>query len=180
MGFCGGRWFARDLNKDTDETSAVFHGHFVGETPGRILQKGVGKLEGTHCDVTLTVTRSDAPYDPGIAIYAVIAHQTTGGQWCQSQVILRGTLARVGVVLADKLFQNARSPAQGIGFHTGDRPPHANGESWARGGLPVDHFLREAEIRGQLSNFKFEQTGQWFNHRDVESRWQATDIVVGF
>src|SRR2546427_10858924 len=106
MRFRGGRRLACDLNEDADETGAVLHSYFIGETPGRVLQKGVGELEGAHCDVTLAVAGGHAPDHPGIAIHAIIAHETTGGQWCESQVILRRTLARSRVVLADKFLQN--------------------------------------------------------------------------
>ena len=46
MWFRGGRRLAGNLNEDPHKTGAVLHGHFIGETPGRILQKGLGKLEG--------------------------------------------------------------------------------------------------------------------------------------
>ena len=88
MRFRGGRRLACDLNEDADETGAVRHSYFIGETPGRILQKGMGELEGAHRDVTLTVASGNAPDHPGIAIHAIIAHETTGGQRRQSQVIL--------------------------------------------------------------------------------------------
>src|SRR5262245_45100248 len=111
MWFRGGRWLACDLNEDADETGAVLHGYFIGEAPGRILQKGVGEFEGAHRDVTLAVAVGNTPDHPGIAIHAVIAHETTGGQRRESQVILRGTSARVRVVLADEFLQNTRSAA---------------------------------------------------------------------
>src|SRR5215475_15586518 len=113
MGFRGGRWLAGDLNEDPHKTSAVLHGDFIGETPGRILQKGVGKLEGPDRDVTLTITRGDTTNHPGIAVDAIIAHEAAGGQRGQGQIVLRGTLAWVGIVLTYKLLQYACGTAQG-------------------------------------------------------------------
>src|SRR5262249_47004486 len=80
MWFRGGRWLAGDLNEDSHKTSAVLHGDFVGETPGRILQKGVGKLEGSDGDVTLTLTSGDTANHPGIAIDTIISHEAARGQ----------------------------------------------------------------------------------------------------
>src|SRR5207237_7235191 len=80
MWFCSGRWLAGDLHEDPHKTRAVLHGHFIAETPGRILQKGVGKLEGPDSDVTLTVTSGDTANHPGIAVDAIIAHEAAGCQ----------------------------------------------------------------------------------------------------
>ena len=80
MWFRGGRWLAGNLNEDPHKTRAVLHGHFIGETPGRILQKGMGKLEGPDGDVTLTITGGDTANHPGIAVDAIITHEAAGGQ----------------------------------------------------------------------------------------------------
>ena len=39
MWFRGGRGLAGNLHEDPHKTRAVLHGDFIGETPGRILQK---------------------------------------------------------------------------------------------------------------------------------------------
>src|SRR5262245_50931840 len=80
MWFRGGRWLAGDLNEDPHKTRAVLHGDFIGKTPSRILQKGVGKLEGSDGDVTLTVTRGNTANHPGIAVDPIIAHEAAGSQ----------------------------------------------------------------------------------------------------
>src|SRR5215475_7362445 len=80
MWFCGGRWLAGDLNEDPHKTSAVRHGDFIGETPGRILQKGMGKLEGPDGDITLTIMGSDTTNHPSVAVDAFIAHEAAGCQ----------------------------------------------------------------------------------------------------
>jgi hypothetical protein len=54
MGFRGGRWLAGNLNEDSHKTRAVLHGYFIGETPGRLLQKGVGKRQDSD-GVTLCI-----------------------------------------------------------------------------------------------------------------------------
>src|SRR4029453_892292 len=95
----GGRRLAGNLHEDPDKTRAVLHSYFIGETPGRILQKGMRKLEGPDGDITLTITGSYTTNHPGVAVDAVIAHEAAGCQRSQGQIVLRGTLARVGIVL---------------------------------------------------------------------------------
>src|SRR5215831_512406 len=180
MWFCSGRRLAGDLHEDPHKTRAVLHGHFIGETPGRILQKGMGKLEGPDSDITLTITGSNTTNHPGVAIDTVIAHKAAGGQRGEGQIVLRGALAWVGIVLTYQLLQDAGGTAQGGSFGARDRPPHADSEARPGRGLPVDHFSGQAEIRCQLPDFKFEQTSQGLDYRDLEPCWKAADIVVGF
>src|SRR4030095_7694757 len=176
----GGRQLAGNLHENPDKARAVLHSHFIGETSGRILQESLRKLEGSDGDITLTITGRDTTNHPGVAVDAVIAHEAAGCQRGQGQIILRGTLARVRVVLTYEFLQNARGTAQGSGFGPRHRSPHANSQPWAGRGLPVDYFIGQAEIRRQLADFKFEETSQGLNDRDLESRREATDIVVGF
>ena len=60
------------------------------------------------------------------------------------------------------------------------RSPHADSQPRPGRGLAVDHFIGQAEIRRQLPDFKFEQTSQGLDYRDLELRREAADIVVGF
>jgi hypothetical protein len=62
MRFRGGRRLASNLNEDPYETGTVFHAYFIGEPPCRILQKGVGKLEGSDRDVTFAICYSQATH----------------------------------------------------------------------------------------------------------------------
>src|SRR5262249_60616 len=146
----------------------------------RILQKDMGKLEGPDSDITLTITGSNTANHPGVAIDTVIAHKAAGGQRSEGQIVLRGALAWVGIVLTYQLLQDAGGTAQGGCFGAGERPAHADSEPRPGRGLPVDHFSGQAEIRCQLPDFKFEQTSQGLDDCDLETRREATNIVVGF